>query len=76
MIERFFFAYAQPGEAFDPVAHAVNDEDVVSLDIAQNEGDFANLTVVIRNPRVGLLFGRLWCWLSGDDGSGVPTPLF
>lgn len=75
-MQTFYFSYAAPGEAFDAVAHRVNDEELVGLEIAQQEGDFAHLTVVIRNPRVGLLFGRLWCWLSAEDENGTLVPLF
>ena len=41
------------------------------------EGEFANLTVEIRNPRIGLLSpGRKrWAWLSWNNGSEV-IPLF
>jgi len=74
-----------PDAAFDPVAHAREDEEIVSLEITHEEGGLASLTIEIRNPHVGLLaLGRnLWCWLSWDaawspDGSGTPVivPLF
>ena len=74
-----------PNEAFDPVRHAREDEDIFSVAIEQNEGDFATLAIEIRNPRIGLLApGRnLWCWLSWDsnwspEGGKAPNlvPLF
>ncbi len=74
-----------PGAAFDPAVHDRFDLDILSLEIAQSEGDFATLTVTAPNPGLGLLgIGRsLWCWLSWDrawtpDGDNAPdlVPLF
>jgi hypothetical protein len=67
---------------FDPAAHARFDEDIVSVEIAQEEGGLATLRVSLKNPNVGLLAtGRnLWAWLSWDSAwpSGTPDiqPLF
>ena len=70
---------------FDPVVHNREDEQIVGLEIAQEEGGFATLTIDILNPNVGLLaLGRnLWCWLSWDQawtpqGGATPdlVPLF
>jgi hypothetical protein len=57
-----------PNAPFDAALHNRFDENVVSLEIAQEEGGLATLTISIRNPGVGLLAtGRnLWCWLSWD----------
>ena len=73
----FYFAYVAQGVAFNAVTHAVEDEPIFNLEIAQSEGDFATLTIEVPNPTVGLLSaGRdLWCWLSYDFGSG-PQALF
>jgi hypothetical protein len=71
-----------PDAPFDPALHARFDEDVISVEITQSEGDFATLTVGLKNPGVGLLAaGRnLWCWLSWDqawpDGEPDLVPLF
>jgi hypothetical protein len=71
-----------PNAPFDPAVHNRFDEDVISVEIAQSEGDFATLTVGLKNPGVGLLAaGRnLWCWLSWDqawpDGEPDLVPLF
>src|SRR6185369_15468113 len=71
-----------PDAPFDPALHARFDEDVISVEISQSEGDFATLTVGLKNPGVGLLAaGRnLWCWLSWDqawpDGEPDLVPLF
>lgn len=70
------------GGTFDEVAHARNDEEVLSIDIKQSEGNAALLTIKLKNPHMGYLYpGRnIWCWLSWrevEDGSpsGI-TPLF
>lgn len=54
-----------------------NDEDVFSFEIDQVEGDFAQLTLVIKNPRIGLLAPsrNVWLWLSYYNGV-VVKPLF
>lgn len=74
-----------PDAPFDPVLHDRFDEQIVSFEIAQEEGSFATLTAELKNPNVGLLAaGRnLWCWLSYDQNwtpeGGAPeslVPLF
>lgn len=64
--------------SFNPLAHNLFDEEITSIEIAQEEGGFATLTIDIKNPNVGLLAtGRnLWCWLSWDQAwtGGVATP--
>lgn len=86
----FYFAHAAEGETFNPVTHKVNDEEVLSFAFKHTEGDFAELDVEIRNPRVGLLnvSRPRWAFLSYDhpiDGMtcifygrivGVPTNIF
>jgi len=72
----FFFAWIAAPEPFDPIAHAIEDEQIVALTISQEEGDFASLQVTVRNPGGLLAAGRRsWCWLSWDDGSEI-VPLF
>jgi hypothetical protein len=68
-----------PNADFDPAIHNREDEQIVGLEITQEEGGFATLTIEIKNPNIGLLaFGRnLWCWLSWDQAwtpGGVATP--
>jgi hypothetical protein len=71
-----------PNAPFNPAAHNRFDEEVVNIEIAQEEGGLATLTIGIKNPNVGLLAtGRnLWCWLSWDrawpDGAPDIVPLF
>ena len=70
-----------PDADFDPAVHNRFDADVLTVEIAQEEGSFATLTVRLRlaNPNVGLLAigQRLWCWLSWDQAwtpGGAATP--
>jgi hypothetical protein len=80
----FYFAWVADSVPFDPVAHAVEDEAIVELSIAQQEGEFAALQITVLNPYHGLLApGRLpWCWLSWDKpapaeaGGTALVPLF
>lgn len=64
-------------EPFDPDIHLRFDEEVLSIAIEQSEGDFATLTIEIKNSGIGYLAtGRnLWCWLS-IAGDPDPIPLF
>jgi hypothetical protein len=54
---------------------AVNDEQVVRFDVSQQEGDFAGLSLDIKNPKTGLLSvsRKQWGWLSWDR-AWVPLP--
>ncbi len=73
----FYFAWVDPTDtAFNP-AFEREDEDVFSFDLSQEEGDFAVLSVTIRNPRIGLLNAsrKLWAWFA-VDGSSETVPLF
>jgi hypothetical protein len=65
-----------PDEPWNPAVHGRFDEDVVSVEITQTEGDFATLTIELRNPGIGLLAaGRnLWCWLSYDRNWPIGPP--
>jgi len=73
----FHFAWVDPNQTSFSSAFAREDEQVLSFEIAQEEGDFASLRLEVRNPRVGLLaIGRKrWAWLSYSDGPGT-VPLF
>lgn len=74
----FYFAWADAGEAFDPVVHARWDDDLFDMTLDQVEGDFATLRMQIRNPRVGLLApGRkIWGWLSWFNGTEIVPLIF
>src|SRR5262245_50777709 len=74
----FYFAWVDPSTLFDAGAHAVNDEDIVRFSVSHTEGDFAQLSIDVRNPRVGLLAParKVWAWLSYSASGGDPVPLF
>lgn len=51
--------------------HGVTEDGVLSFAMTQSENDFAQLEIVIKNPRVGLLSGNLWATFSRNG-----TPWF
>src|SRR5690349_12095555 len=73
----YFFAWADESEAFDPDIHARFDDDIFEFSLEHNEGDFATLNLLVKNPRVGLLApGRKrWAWFSYYTGTEI-KPLF
>jgi hypothetical protein len=75
---RFYFAWIDDDETtFDPTVHNREDEDIFSFTVEHNEGDFATLTLEIRNPRIGLLSpGRkTHAWLSYAPQDAGPAEL-
>lgn len=73
----YHFAWVAPGTAFNAAVHNVEDEEIFSFKLLQQEGEFAQLNIEVINPRVGLLsVGReQWCWFSYNDGATI-TPMF
>lgn len=74
----FHFAWVDADETtFDHSTMLRDDEDVYGVSISQEEGDFAAMSLTIKNPRIGLLnTGRkVWAWYSMYK-DGVVTPLF
>ena len=73
----FHFAWVDAGQTVFSSAFAREDEQVLSFELAQEEGDFASLRLEVRNPRVGLLSinRKRWGWLSASEGATL-TPLF
>ncbi len=73
----FYFVWADKNEPFDAAVHARIDEDIFKFDVDHSEGDFATLTAIIRNPRIGLLAParRVWAWLSWQNDADL-VPLF
>lgn len=71
-----FFAWIEADETTFEPEHMRWDENVFSFTLAQEEGDPASLTIVVRRPRneggdpIGLLGpGRkIWCWFAFDCG--------
>lgn len=73
----FYFAWVNEDEVTFNSSFLRDDEDVFSFQLTQSEGDFAQLSATIRNPRIGLLApGRkIWAWLSYFDGTTL-KPIF
>ena len=73
----FHFAWVDAGQTVFSSAFAREDEQVLSFELAQEEGDFASLRLEVRNPRVGLLSinRKRWGWLSVSEGATL-MPLF
>jgi hypothetical protein len=69
----FFFAWIAPTEVFSPTIHNREDVEIISFDLSQREGEFALLSVEIKNPRIGLLNpGRLyWTYFSWYNGTEI-----
>jgi hypothetical protein len=76
-MELIYFAWVEPNEEFDEDIHNRMDELVFDFEFEHNEGDFAGLRLVIKNPRIGLLnpARKTWGILSFDD-NGTITPIF
>lgn len=74
---QFYFAWVDPDETTFGPEHYVYDEIIFSFTRTLTEGDFATLSLEIKNPKVGLLgVGRKrWAWFAVNDGTTV-TPLF
>jgi hypothetical protein len=75
----FYLAYIDEDDAFNPNAHNVEDEQIHSFTLSQEEGEFATLEIELENPREGALApGRQqWVFFSWDRAwqqSGVWTP--
>lgn len=70
----FYFAWVEPNTAFDEVLHAREDEKIIQFTIEHMEGEFATMSIDIRNTgAIGLLAtGRkVWAWLAWDNGSEI-----
>lgn len=76
----FFFAWVDADETtFVEDTHAREDEKILSGKIEGSEGNVETLSIVIQNPRVGLLNpGRkIWAWFSWQrTDTGIIEPLF
>lgn len=77
---QFYYAYVTDGTVdFDPDVHNTKDERVYGFSFAHNEGEFATMSLLVRNPRVGLLnpIRFQWLWASYTlDGSEELVPFF
>ena len=71
-----YFAWIEASETTFEPGHMRWDENVFSFTLAQEEGDPASLTIVVRRPRneggdpIGLLGPdrKIWCWFALDCG--------
>lgn len=75
----YYFAWVDEADSDFDVAFLREDEQVFAFDLSQAEGEFAALTVDIRNPEIGLLnpARKQWAWLSADFGDTAGgQPLF
>lgn len=74
----FGLAWVDPGETtFISGTHFRKDENVFSLLIQGQEGQAATASIVVRNPRIGLLNAgrKIWAWISWKDDAEVIHPL-
>jgi hypothetical protein len=73
----FYFAWVSSTETAFNASHLREDELIFSFELKHDEGQFAELSLEIANPHVGLLNpSRLfWAWFAWSDGSSV-HPLF
>jgi len=73
----YYFAWIDPGTAFNPAVHNVMDEYIFSFKRTLKEGDKPTLELVIRNPHIGLLnpSHKQWAWFARDTGVGI-VPIF
>lgn len=67
------------GGDFDPDVHNVRDEDILSAELSQTEGEFATLNIEVQRPSSGLLnlSRKRWAWFSVSfDGGATIIPMF
>jgi hypothetical protein len=76
----FYFRWSNQNESTWQASYAVEQESVYSIDVSHKEGEYPVASVVITNPRVGLLGpGRKqWAWIGQDssDSAGVEALFF
>lgn len=77
-VARINFAWVLPTETVFGSEHHVEDEKIVGIEFEQSEGDFGILSIIVRNPRFGVLafFRKTWIWLSVDNGTTVKPCFF
>lgn len=77
MANQFYFAWVLSTDNVFGVSHHVKDEQIVSFTVEHTEGDFAGLTIDVKNPRIGLLAPtrKTWAWLAWNNGV-TTVPLF
>ena len=72
----FQFAWVGPAETTFGPEHAREDEEVFAFTLEHTEGDFATLSIDIRNPRRQYLAegADLWMWLVGGRRAALLRP--
>ncbi len=77
MVPQWFLAWVDATETSFTIGHQIYAEDIYSIQIDGREGETAILTLVLKNPRIGLLNAgrKLWIWLSWTDGTNT-FPMF
>src|SRR5262245_64043466 len=77
-VPQWYLAWVDPTDTTFNASHLIVAEDVFSIQIDGREGDVAVLTLVLKNPRIGLLNAgrKLWVWLSWSDGANVFPQFF
>jgi hypothetical protein len=76
---QFYFAWVDSSETSYGPTHVRYDENVFSFTITHREGECAQLSLTIKNPKIGLLAAgrKVWGWLSfSDSGTAGAQPLF
>jgi hypothetical protein len=73
MARQFGFAWVTASEMTFGPQHDRMDENVFSFSVTHEEGNFASMSCVLKNPRIGFLAParKVWAWLSMDG-----EPLF
>jgi hypothetical protein len=73
----FYFAWVNDGDTTFGPEHHVEDEVIFGAKLSHQEGDIPTLTLVIKNPRVGLLNpGRKqWAWASWKKNDNTVVPI-
>jgi hypothetical protein len=72
----WFFALVEPEETEFIQDYAREDYEVLAFSLTQEEGQFANLELSIKNPRAPLLGGLIWLWFSYSIDAAPAVPLF
>lgn len=77
-VPQWFLAWVDPTDTTFSASHQVVAEDIYSIQIDGSEGQTAILTLVLKNPRIGLLNAgrKLWIWLSWSDGTNTFPQFF
>lgn len=74
----YYTAWVDSTETTFGVEHKVEDLSVYAFELVHQEGEFAELRLDIRNPRIGLLHAsrKQWLWFSHNDEIATVTSLF